>query len=241
MTISILKYLAGIVEYNPPHLWIGLHDNLNTAETLKRPFFSIVDGSQIKFSYWNNGEPNNALYSEHCTHIGMANNFKWNDDKCEKKFGYICEKPQAPVNISCDLNETRKTVYQLNEGLAKDHKNNQEEVQGMLNDNRLQTQSVLQEWQKSSQKSLNESQKSINDIFASKPYLQAVIADVGQPIKQIIREAYNEIAQFSHEAQQAIDGNSVDTQTSIMNKSHAFQQKLEENTNGVDGLLAEHE
>ncbi|XP_059223209.1 lectin subunit alpha-like [Stomoxys calcitrans] len=223
-----------------PQLWIGHHDNLNKAETLNRKFYSLVDGSEIKFSNWHKGEPNHQLNKEHCVHIGRWKDDEWNDGFCDNKIGYVCEKPQKFSNVSCDFTETRMGIYELNQELSNDHENHENEVQGMLNANRIRTQSVLHEWQQSSLQTLEKSQKSINDIFAKKPYLNAVIADVGPPIKQIIREAYNEIAQFSHEAQQTIDGNGVDTQTSIMDNSKEFRQKLDENTKTVDGLLAQH-
>uniref|UniRef100_A0A1I8PPX6 C-type lectin domain-containing protein n=1 Tax=Stomoxys calcitrans TaxID=35570 RepID=A0A1I8PPX6_STOCA len=233
--VELLQQIDGKL----PNLWIGHHDNFNTAEQLNRRFFSIINGYEIDFNNWDKGEPNNALYSEHCVHIDSSSDFRWNDHHCENKYGYVCEEPQKSTNVSCDMLDISKTVYELNQELSEDHKNHQNEVQVILNDNRLQTQNVLHEWQQSSMQTLDKSQKSINEIFARKPYLSAVIADVGPPIKQIIREAYNEISQFAHEAQHAINSNSVDTQTSIMNKSEQFHEKLDENTNAVDGLLTQ--
>uniref|UniRef100_A0A1I8PWD7 C-type lectin domain-containing protein n=1 Tax=Stomoxys calcitrans TaxID=35570 RepID=A0A1I8PWD7_STOCA len=222
-----------------PNLWIGHHDNLNTAETTNRSFYSIVNGSEIKFSNWMKGEPNNHQKAEHCAQIRLGSDFQWNDDKCESKCGYVCEQPPEVSNVSCDLEETRTAINELNQVLAKDHENHSNEVHDTLTDNRLKTHSVLQEWQKSSMHTLNESQRSINELFARKPYLQAVIADVGPTIKQIIREAHNDISMLTKEAQQTIDGHSEHTQKSIMQGSEQFQQKLEENAKTIDDLLVQ--
>ncbi|XP_013112451.2 lectin subunit alpha [Stomoxys calcitrans] len=108
-----------------PLLWIGHHDNLNRAETLNRKFYSIVDGSEIKFTNWHTEEPNNQNYNEHCVNVGLWGDDQWNDVNCDLEIGYVCEKPRELSNVSCDLEESRKTVYELNQELSRDHENHQ--------------------------------------------------------------------------------------------------------------------
>ncbi|KAK3507419.1 hypothetical protein QTP70_020383 [Hemibagrus guttatus] len=65
--------------------WIGLSDEVKERE------WKWVDGTTLNtsFSYWAEGEPNNAG-EEDCAVISGS---IWNDRKCSDKLPWICEKP----------------------------------------------------------------------------------------------------------------------------------------------------
>ncbi|XP_063786321.1 CD209 antigen-like protein E [Pseudophryne corroboree] len=48
-----------------------------------------VDGTAPAFTNWNNGEPNNAAYREHCTEMITGG---WNDLDCSNTIDYICKR-----------------------------------------------------------------------------------------------------------------------------------------------------
>lgn len=68
--------------------WIGLNDRQNES------VFVWSDGTPFNGSVYNNwyqGEPNDRT-GEDCAELhGSA----WNDNGCEKEFGYICERPRG--------------------------------------------------------------------------------------------------------------------------------------------------
>ncbi|KAG8014935.1 hypothetical protein GBF38_003672 [Nibea albiflora] len=69
-------------------MWIGLSDS-ETEGTWK-----WVDGTPMNISYWSSGEPNGVPdREEDCGEILDLNTEKnWNDDSCNRKRSWICEK-----------------------------------------------------------------------------------------------------------------------------------------------------
>ena len=64
--------------------WIGLSDFLDEG------MFSWVDGSQVSFTNWRNGQPNNSNNNQHCTWI-RPDGF-WDDIICNRKEAYVCQQ-----------------------------------------------------------------------------------------------------------------------------------------------------
>jgi len=69
-------------------LWLSLND-IDTEDV-----WVWEDGSSLAAELeppggpWNNNEPNNALFIEHCVHTSPNG---WNDNQCEMTSGYLCE------------------------------------------------------------------------------------------------------------------------------------------------------
>ncbi|XP_020490222.1 hepatic lectin isoform X2 [Labrus bergylta] len=67
------------------YTWIGLSDKLQEDS------WRWVDGSELEdWSFWKQGEPNNANYDEDCVEVAQ-NEAKWNDADCSAEFSWVCE------------------------------------------------------------------------------------------------------------------------------------------------------
>jgi len=64
--------------------WIGLTDAQRNDAWL------WSDGSEVNFSSWNPGEPNNSGGSEECVHTNWGTDKKWNDKECSFKYSFVC-------------------------------------------------------------------------------------------------------------------------------------------------------
>ena len=81
---EFLQLLKGAGAGN--ELWIGLYrDPRNERRWL------WVDGSTAYFTFWDNGEPNNAGSNEDCVEFRSVWGWKWNDVPCGYRRPYICE------------------------------------------------------------------------------------------------------------------------------------------------------
>lgn len=69
-------------------MWIGLTD------TEKEGVWKWVDGSLLRKSFWETGEPNNEHGTENCAEINFRDG--WNDFTCNHLNYWICEKKVAP-------------------------------------------------------------------------------------------------------------------------------------------------
>ncbi|KNC25659.1 hypothetical protein FF38_04940 [Lucilia cuprina] len=57
----------------------------------KREFFWMTTGEEFTFTNWTSGNPDFSEKNEYCVQIGTGPHSEWNDNKCSKKFGFICE------------------------------------------------------------------------------------------------------------------------------------------------------
>ncbi|XP_059903386.1 CD209 antigen-like protein D [Gadus macrocephalus] len=71
--------------------WIGLRLDRDTDRTWK-----WVDGTNVTFSSWLSGEPNNYHGAEDCV---VAWNVGWYDGICPALYFWICEKAVALDNL----------------------------------------------------------------------------------------------------------------------------------------------
>ena len=79
------QLISGMTSWNDEeHYWIGLHD------VEKEGDYQWSDGSLFAYKNWKNLEPNDALGKEDCVEIASKDP-KWNDDDCEKHYGFICK------------------------------------------------------------------------------------------------------------------------------------------------------
>ncbi|CAC5386976.1 unnamed protein product [Mytilus coruscus] len=72
---------------NTGHVWIGAHDSV-----IESRFIWESDNTNLTYTDWNPGEPNNAGRQEDCVHMNNKAAYKWNDIQCSHVFSYICEK-----------------------------------------------------------------------------------------------------------------------------------------------------
>ncbi|XP_059842836.1 lectin-like [Hypanus sabinus] len=79
-----ISNVVTIVDKEKPVAWIGLNDICTEGN------FTWIDG--LLYSYKNFGpdEPNNKDNKEHCVNIHHYRNTYWNDESCEKSFGFVC-------------------------------------------------------------------------------------------------------------------------------------------------------
>ena len=74
-------YIADLIPNN--HIWIGIDD------IDQEGVFVAVDGSDITYTNWDWGEPNNANNEDAVT-IRSKLKKTWNDDKEYKEEGFVC-------------------------------------------------------------------------------------------------------------------------------------------------------
>ncbi|XP_072018635.1 uncharacterized protein [Amphiura filiformis] len=99
------EFISDLVAAGSGHKWIGLND-IDVEGT-----FTWIDGTQVGFVFWNDGEPNNSRNEEDCTEFNQGGS--WNDQACTDKNEFICkmwktnpepspspsgpDQPQSPV------------------------------------------------------------------------------------------------------------------------------------------------
>ncbi|XP_007496942.1 C-type lectin domain family 4 member K-like [Monodelphis domestica] len=71
--------------------WIGLNDR-HTEDTWTWVDGTIYDAAQSK-GFWIPGQPTNYLGKEDCVEMKMEALAAWNDENCQLKYKFICEKP----------------------------------------------------------------------------------------------------------------------------------------------------
>nr|XP_040053507.1 macrophage mannose receptor 1 [Gasterosteus aculeatus aculeatus] len=87
-------FVQGVIQSSPTgvSLWMGGHDSVTEGG------WEWTDGSPFRYIRWNAGNPDNHN-GEDCLSI-IINNGYWNDDNCQQKRGYVCERkgitPEPP-------------------------------------------------------------------------------------------------------------------------------------------------
>lgn len=74
-------------QVSAPAYWLGLKV---VREAGKTQLYRWVDGTQLNYSYWDEGEPNDHKELEDCVH--MRSSGRWNDMSCDNRYNWICEK-----------------------------------------------------------------------------------------------------------------------------------------------------
>ncbi|KAK5879066.1 hypothetical protein CesoFtcFv8_024411 [Champsocephalus esox] len=87
-------FIQGVIQVSPTgsSLWMGGHDSVTEGG------WEWMDGAPFRYIRWSAGNPDD-YYGEDCLSI-FINNGYWNDDNCDSKRGYICERrgntPEPP-------------------------------------------------------------------------------------------------------------------------------------------------
>ena len=64
--------------------WLGLTDFLDEG------VFSWVDGADVGYTNWREGQPNNVNNNQHCAWI--RGDGGWDDVTCKRSEAYVCQK-----------------------------------------------------------------------------------------------------------------------------------------------------
>ncbi|XP_041036056.1 CD209 antigen-like protein E isoform X3 [Carcharodon carcharias] len=88
------NFIKKSIENNPGDYWIGLTDRESEGN------WKWVDGTQVSFTQWYEGEPNNSKGNENCAIIRRTD---WNDVSCTDHFLFICEKRAPPCVEPADI------------------------------------------------------------------------------------------------------------------------------------------
>ncbi|XP_042223061.1 macrophage mannose receptor 1-like isoform X2 [Homarus americanus] len=78
-------FISGML--SSQNIWIGLHDDNNGHN------WHWADGTQLSYSNWLNGEPNNANGNEHCGELRTEDMWygHWNDISCSSQDPFVCK------------------------------------------------------------------------------------------------------------------------------------------------------
>lgn len=85
MSVHSAAAMTAVAAYTSAYLWIGLYDRKVEGN------FHWFDGTQLMYTAWNSGEPNDSS-GEDCVHTTGTNRNLWNDQDCEESLTYhgIC-------------------------------------------------------------------------------------------------------------------------------------------------------
>ncbi|CAC5425072.1 unnamed protein product [Mytilus coruscus] len=72
---------------------------LGAADFTEGDWTWTVDFSQVTFTDWHSGQPDNAAGNEDCLHIEKTLLYKWNDIDCNTYMAYICESEKGEARI----------------------------------------------------------------------------------------------------------------------------------------------
>ncbi|XP_075155910.1 lectin subunit alpha-like [Haematobia irritans] len=218
-------------------LWIGHHDEFNTKKDKNRMWYSSSTGESISYGYWDSGEPNNKG-GEHCAEIYRKSDFRWNDENCDKMyFGYICEEHYKTAQCRSLMESKRSTTKQKNNKLSLDFVRTESNVDKIMDNLRNDTDGVMTQWELTAGSILNNFENSLNQLIAKKPYLQAVIADVGPAIKELASQAHVDLTKLSGETRQSIGEMQLNGQKSINVENLGFADKIQEHSNEMDRMM----
>uniref|UniRef100_A0A1I8MY01 C-type lectin domain-containing protein n=1 Tax=Musca domestica TaxID=7370 RepID=A0A1I8MY01_MUSDO len=220
-------------------LWVGHHDEYNTKKDKNRPWYSIATGQEITFSNWYISEPNNYKSQEHCAEIKSSARFQWYDESCtDSYYGYICEEHYKTTQCHNDVQAKRYSTNEKNALLSSDFTETQTNIQNQLNQTRNETNAALLNWNKSSKVVFENFKKSLDGYLKKKPYLQAVVADIGDDINALAVEAENEILNLNQQTQESLANVQLNAEQSITNETLAFAEKIKIHNNEVDSLMS---
>ncbi|XP_013112448.1 lectin subunit alpha [Stomoxys calcitrans] len=231
--ISLLRSIFG----SSRDLWLGHHDEFYKKKDKNRSWYSASTGAAITFSYWDSGEPNNKG-GEHCTEIYRKADFKWNDENCDTNyFGFICEEHFKTAQCRTQMETKRSTIEQKNNQLSSDFATTQDNVSQIIKGSSTDTDNTLALWENSTQNVMDEFKQSLNELIAKKPYLQAVIGDVGPAIRALAAEAQEEISKLTQQTRQTISEIHVNGEKSVNAENNVFAGKIEDHANEMGRLL----
>ncbi|XP_068629452.1 macrophage mannose receptor 1-like [Battus philenor] len=94
---QVLSYMK---ETQPQFAWVFI----GVSSKLAKGVFKSVDGVSIRNIYnkWGHGEPNDSNGEEDCVILRREGTL--NDEKCSKKFPFICKKPFASLKWNEECN-----------------------------------------------------------------------------------------------------------------------------------------
>ncbi|KAK2830272.1 hypothetical protein Q5P01_018203 [Channa striata] len=64
--------------------WIGLSD------IHKEGRWMWSDGCRVKFFFWEEDQPDDEGRREHCAHMNLGSQMKWNDNQCSYTIPFVC-------------------------------------------------------------------------------------------------------------------------------------------------------
>ncbi|XP_050405448.2 macrophage mannose receptor 1 [Patella vulgata] len=96
MDSSTQSFMLDQVEKQRGNYWIGLNDRISEGN-----FTWLDDNTQLNYTFWGTGQPNNVNNSENCVYLqGARFTGRWLDFDCSKKLNFICQKPARQSKIS---------------------------------------------------------------------------------------------------------------------------------------------
>nr|XP_058963445.1 uncharacterized protein LOC131790274 isoform X1 [Pocillopora verrucosa] len=99
---KVFLQITGLTTTNE-YVWIGLSDIHHEGR-----FVWEVDNSTVNFTNWAKRQPDNWNDSEDCVVVGAEKYFGlWKDQKCDRWFLYICERPASGIAcFQCSSNSS---------------------------------------------------------------------------------------------------------------------------------------
>ncbi|KAH3768649.1 lectin-like [Dreissena polymorpha] len=56
-------------------------------------------GEYFEVTDWQTGEPNQMAGEEDCLTFFRNYDYRWNDEHCDRRYGYVCEKEMTSVIV----------------------------------------------------------------------------------------------------------------------------------------------
>lgn len=118
---------------------MGARDELIPDSLANRTIYWSPNGQPIDFSSWTRDNPSNTKGNEHCVHIwSNFEDYKWNDNECTMKYGFICEEPRLVKEADAKIITIQKNLKASVETLNNDTKDKIVQVVNNNSDNVLE-------------------------------------------------------------------------------------------------------
>ena len=87
----LLVFNKSIFSISTEHYWTGGTDSFSENKWV----WPMTGKSLTNFNDWGDGEPNDKEEDEDCLEFHNLFGWYWNDNACNKKLNFICEKPSV--------------------------------------------------------------------------------------------------------------------------------------------------
>ncbi|TMW52748.1 hypothetical protein DOY81_002198 [Sarcophaga bullata] len=85
-------------------LWVGGY-----ALGSQRQFTWMATGEEFTYTFWYDKNPDFYNQEEYCAQIGWHTTMQWNDNKCTKKFGFMCEF-KSQINEESEMKQKNQNI-----------------------------------------------------------------------------------------------------------------------------------
>lgn len=135
------------------------------------------------------------------------------------------------------MEQKRQATNRKNDQLSTDFSSTQSQIQNINTNTRSDTDRLLVLSQTSLDEAIKEFRKSFYDLIMSRPYMEAVMADIGDAINELAAGTQEKISDISGQTRKLVDEVHTNAEKSTGGVTGEFAKKLTTNRNDINNLL----